>query len=504
MTSSFAEARAWAADWAQRWFLDAAGTDRLQIDGLDAGWATHVEAYGLLFRFALERLGSAPRRTSPSLLQTVKELGLDRAARTAGLRLLRAPGVETVPVVPGGRVAFVVEIPTPSILHPVAAVARVIGTPGAIVATADPRAYRGLAAAGLRPVALTVPWRDERSLLRRAQVSAEVAWAPVRTDPPIMELGGEDVAIPALGVLLPLLTRSLPWLGVEVAAVRRLLERTRPISIAIGSDQHRIGRVVAQVAGEVGIPAVVLQHGLPQARIGLLPVVAPTVAAWSEASRDWFVEHGTAPGAVAVTGNPRLDEFWNSTASGAAASVPGVTRLRGRPRILLALSPGAPTDEAVLRLALDGLASLPEACMVAKLHPGQGDWGFVKPVLAGHPAAQRVRVLRHEPLYPLLRWADVTLVQRSTVAVESLAAGTPVGLLATAEAPGAADLELGDLRLPRADSGDSLADLIVSLGSSRESYFSERAAALQRIVGPLDGRSAERIAALLLKGSSQR
>jgi len=247
---------------------------------------------------------------------------------------------------------------------------------------------------------------------------------------------------------------------------------------------------------------VVLQHGLPQARIGLLPVMARTVAAWSDASRDWFIAHGTAPAAVTITGNPRLDEFWNGTAGGTAAPVAGVSGLVGRPRVLLALSPGDPTvNAAVLHLALDGLASLPGACMVAKLHPGQGDWGFVKGILAGHPAGRRTRVLRREPLYPLLGWADVTLLHRSTVAVESLAAGTPVGLLGTTDAPGGADLELADLRLPHAGGGDSVADLITSLGSSPEGYFSDRSAALRRIVGPLDGRSSERVAELLLRGS---
>jgi hypothetical protein len=110
-------------------------------------------------------------------------------------------------------------------------------------------------------------------------------------------------------------------------------------------------------------------------------------------------------------------------------------------------------------------------------------------------------VLQREPLYPLLEWADVTLLHRSTVAVESLAAGTPVGILATAEAPGAADLELSSLRLPRAEAGSQVPELISSLASMREGYFSERREALQRVVGPLDGRSSERVAELLLRRS---
>jgi hypothetical protein len=488
-SQSYEDARRWAAHWCQRWFLGPNGEDLLRIDGVDAGWATHVDAYEALLRFALRRDGQSARR-APSFTRFTKEHGFDRALRALGLQAIGAPLAGTKAPAPGS-VAVVVEIPTPSMIDSPALVARYLGPGRSTVVTTDPRAFRLLERTGLRPQALVSGWRAARDAARRVLPAIQQGWAAVESVREPMPLAGRDVRDGALESLRGMVTRSLPWIGAEIAAVGEFLDAARPVSIALASDQHRTGRVTSEVAAQRGIPVVVLQHGLPQAPIGYLPVVASKVASWSTASRNWFIEAGTDPRRVEVLGNPRFDELVNS---GRVAEGPG-----GDPRILLALSPTSlAINAAATALVLQALEELPSAGLMIKLHPGQGDWSYVRRLVRGSPVADRVEIRRSSPLVPLLLWADVTVIHRSTVAVDSLAAGKPIAVLDVRDGLHAAQLELGELNPPVADSPRHLVELILELARDRAVFFSTRARAVESLVGPIDGGAAARIGDYLL------
>ncbi len=490
MTSpTYEDARHWAAHWCQRWFLGPDGADLLQVDGVDAGWASHIDAYEALLRFALRRFRHHGR-SAPSFTRLTKERGFDRALRALGLQAVGSSGA-TRDGSATGSVAVVIEIPTPSMLESLVLLARHLGTERSSVVTTDPRAFRLLDSRGVRPLSLGGGWRDARAAVSRAKPAIQSGWAAVESLHVPMLLGGRDERMDALESLRPLVTRSLPWIGADIAAAASFLDVGQPTAIALASDQHRTGRVVTQLAERRGIPVVVLQHGLPQAAIGYLPVVAPTVATWSAASRQWFVDAGTDPDRLKVLGNPRFDEF---AANGPAADGP-----EGRPRMLLALSPTSPAvNSAAASLAVRALQDLPAASLVIKLHPGQGDWGHVRRLVRASPVAHRVNLRRRSSLAPLLRWADVTLIHRSTVAVDSLAAGKPVVVLDVGPGQHPPQRELSELDPPVADNPRRLVEIVVELARDRSAFFSSRTAAVESLVGPVDGMATSRIADYLL------
>jgi hypothetical protein len=232
--------------------------------------------------------------------------------------------------------------------------------------------------------------------------------------------------------------------------------------------------------------------------------VADRVATWSAASDDWFVEGGTAPALLERLGNPRLDPMLAEELETARAGEARRLSLDGRPAILVALSPSdAGRNLALVDLALSAAERDPSASVVIKLHPGDGRWQDVRRRVDEAPSGSRsrIRVQRSEPIGPLLRWADLTLLHRSTVAVESLALGTPVAVGAVgAASPG--DALPDDLDLPEISTAD---DLIATARSvvdpnGREAFIEQRRAAVERVAGPIDGRSAQRIADFLLGG----
>lgn len=496
----------WADRIARSWYLDDAGRDRLAFDGLETGPTLLIEAFDAILDVS-RRNGGESDPPGRALYRAVKRRGLDRSLRTWALRataaawpIARLRGSRRRVDAARAPVLFLSELATPSTLEPLMIVARSLPSDMSQIATADPRAHSAWRREGRSPIPLILPLREQRRLLSDASRSVKHAWEMFEADPPLIAFRGRDVTSEVLAALRPLVLHSVPWLAVERRAIEQVLATVRPSVVVVASDQHRIGRLAATIRGMAPWRLVVLQHGLPQDTIGFLPVVADTIATWSESSRDWFIARGTGPGRLAVTGNPRLDRIVRSDRTAIQSRVSKRLSLEGRPRFLVVLSgSSAATSEALVRLAIEATRRLPDSSAVIKLHPGGGDWSRIRAIVAGLGDSQaRVRVIDREPIEPLIWWADFILVHRSSVAVEALAMGTPV-VVADLDGESIADLDLVGLALPRVVDGAALATLAGELlePDRRADYFGRRRATLESVTGPVDGRSAERICALL-------
>lgn len=507
--SNSGEAFAWAEQVASTWYLDAGGTDRMAFDGLEVGPTMLIEAFDSILELT-RRLGGESGAPGLRMFRALKRKGIDRSARAWSFRATVGIGGGHWRKIPGraesqgAEILFVSELATPSTLEPSILAAQALPTGSFRVATADPRSDRAWRHVGFEPRPLVLSLAEERRILATASLSARAAWESFAHDPPAFAFRGKDVTADVVGVLRPLIIRSVPWLAVERRALERTLELAAPTCVVVASDQHRIGRLTATLSSGGRCRLVVIQHGLPQDAIGFVPVVADTVAIWSRSSAEWFMSHGTDPGRLVETGNPRLDPLIRSDRSLVANAAAARLGLTGRPRLLLALSGlSSVTTAAATRLAVDALNHMPEATLIIKLHPGGGDWGSLNRIVAGiGKARSRVRVIDRERLDPLLSWADLVLVHRSSVAMEALAAGTPVAV-ADLDGKSIADLELAGLDLPRVVSASAVATTAEALAQEPErlSYLNKRRTRLESIAGPLDGLSANRIASVLLRSS---
>ena len=478
----------------------------MAFDGIAVGETMRIEVFDSLLDLT-RRAGGDSDAPGHGIFRALKRRGFDRAARAWSLRaMVRFHGRSGPPIPrPGSRraeILFVSELSTPSTLEPSMLAARSLPPGSFMVACADPRSHRAWVKMGQRPHALMLSVPEERRVLASATSSAREAWRAFNADPPAFTFRGLDVSRDVLRALGPLVVRSAPWLAVERRALERTVELVAPSCVVVASDQHRIGRLTATLRAHGGWRLVVLQHGLPQDAIGYVPVVADVVAVWSPASTQWFVSHGTDPARLVETGNPRLDPLVRSNRMLVGAAAATELGLAGRPRLLLALSGlSSEASAAATRLVVDALRRMPEATLVIKLHPGGGNWLPVRRIVDGIDATtkSRVRILDRVRLDAMLSWADLVLVHRSSVAVEALAAGTPVAV-ADVGGQSIADLELAGLDLPRVTSGSDLAATAGDLmeEAARLRYMSARGRQLELVAGTLDGRSSDRVASLLL------
>ena len=475
----FEELRDWATQRADDWYL-AGGTDRLAFDAMSPGHHLRIDAFNAFFSIALRVAGQASDLDQTGIRQALKRRGLDRAARAWSLRALAA--MRSRPK--QAEVVVVSELATPSALLGPAAILDGWSSVSTAALAADPRALRFWRSTGLPAAPMITSLTNERRLLGSARRRFSEVWRRVESDPPLLLLGRVDVTSVAIEALRNRLLQSVPWLVVERAAIREALQRLRPEVVLLASDQHRIGSLVVEECRANGIGTIVMQHGLPQHAVGYVPVVADRVLTWSDRSMGWFVARGTAPSRLSVTGNPALDGPWRARQKH--------DRPEGPVTYLLALTPATQaTNAGVVRMALDALATQPEARLIVKLHPGDGDWRYVRRLVQEHPVRSRVRVAHKERLGPLLLEATVTWLHRSSVALESLAVGVPVVVTAQDE-PSTADLELEGLQLPVAEAPSQLAHLSADVigEPGRSNYFTSRP--VEAFVGPLDGGASSR------------
>ena len=480
--------------WAKSWFLDG-GTDLLAFDGLPVGWALHIEIFEAVLGSVLPALGRPRRVVGRTAFRRLKLMGWDRAARAWALRAMRGDVV-----IPTADIAFVSELATPSALDGLLAVAAALPRHAILAAAADPRALRAWRRAGHRAIPLLLELREQRRVLGAARTSLRDRWEAAASARAPLMVGERDLTDVALAAARPIVQRSGPWLAIEASSIVNALDAAAPRTVVLASDQHRVGRLVCHVARVAGIRSVVLQHGLPQSTLGYVPVVADHVLAWSDHAVEWFAAHGAPREKVSVSGNPRLDAPLGGDRVVKYRTGTGTEPRDGTPRFLAALSVAPPeVNLGVLETALGALTASPKATLVVKLHPGGSDWGPLRDRLrAADVPTERVRVAEREDIFGLIDWADVVLVHRSTVAVEALACGRPV-VVVSAGTPSIGDLELRELDLPHVRTGTQLADIARALGQREEAerYWAERRSKLERILGPLDGRAAERAASLL-------
>ena len=169
---------------------------------------------------------------------------------------------------------------------------------------------------------------------------------------------------------------------------------------------------------------------------------AAVICAWGEASAEYFRSQGAPADTVQVTGNPRFDGFdaatWRAEGDKLARSLH-----LDRPPLLYLSNPiddqGYCTTAEKLDLfrrfadeVADTLAAGGRQLLV-KLHPRE-DVAAFRRTAAESRAASRTRVLDDQPLFAVLACSGAAVVLASTVGLEALLLGRPLGVL---EVPGA-------------------------------------------------------------------
>ena len=249
-----------------------------------------------------------------------------------------------------------------------------------------------------------------------------------------------------LGRALRAAGRRIAWRTSLARRVESCLQAAPRLAVLPNDAAFPYDRI-AGLLRERGTPFVLVQEGirfpLPNAEKGRSygGGGAAAVAVWGEASAGYFRHAGVNESRLVLTGSPRFDSLDEADWPAEAGALRARLGLRGR--CLLFLS--NPIDDlgfCSTREKLDliarfvagvrGLLESGRTTLLVKLHGSESE-RTVGQALAPLGLGDRVRIVGGEPLYPLLAAADGAVVLASTVGLETLLLGVPLGVL---EIPG--------------------------------------------------------------------
>jgi hypothetical protein len=244
----------------------------------------------------------------------------------------------------------------------------------------------------------------------------------------------------------PLPARALAWWTL-LAPPLHFLWRNAPDLVVLPNDAAYPYDRISETLKKRMTPFLLVQEGIRF----LLPASserpaygqggATAVAAWGQSSADYFCDQGVDPGRIRLTGNPRFDDIPRVDWAQEARKIQALRDLGDR--VLLLVS--NPIDEQGFCTSLEKLETIvrfaseleplfrdPDLRLVVKLHASESGDDFRR-ALATLPTSDRITVLEDVPLYPLLAKAEACVVLASTVGLEALLIGLPLGVL---EIPG--------------------------------------------------------------------
>jgi hypothetical protein len=254
--------------------------------------------------------------------------------------------------------------------------------------------------------------------------------------------------IPTPARKLRVFPQILFWHLYLARLVRRWLDSAPDLVTVPNDAAFPYGYICNQLRSR-GIPFVVLQEGIrftetvfeDSGIVGQGLSGATAIASWGETSAEFFRARGASPESIHLTGTPRFDQLqttdWSTQAASLSKKLP-----HGTSTVAMLTNPidlwGFCSRSAKMELLerfIDGLDELLEARglrLIFKIHRQESLRDY-RALVEGHRHANRMMVLPEAPLYPLLRLSDAAVILASTVGLEALLLGVPLGVL---EIPG--------------------------------------------------------------------
>jgi len=328
---------------------------------------------------------------------------------------------------------------------------------------------------------LLVPAPDAR---RRAAPDDGVRWAAVPDELPAFA-DGTDLS-PRWRALLAKLHRMYDTVQrAYVEDVASALDVLQPRLLVVGNDRWWVGQAAVRLAQARGITTVALQDGVMFAMPRAYWLLADCALVNGGHMRDALVTHGAAPERVQVVGQPRYDAY-RRTPPEATARRMARERLGLRSDGKLYLVAAQPDQSSAFAASVvDALLEAADADVLLRPHPSMPAAPLVDLVRAR--ATARLRLDPGMPLEELLPLIDLLVIQNSTLGIEAALAGVPV---IACNLTGLPDLvPYGALGLATAvTSLEELRDVVQRGVLSRASV-----AAIEYLIGPLDGQAAVRV-----------
>jgi len=215
-----------------------------------------------------------------------------------------------------------------------------------------------------------------------------------------------------------------------IEMIDRAMELASPRLVLLADEAMPVNVIQLELAEQRKIATLHVQHGAlpehPKHRTGR----ATCITVGGEALRRFFLQRGTDPRRVVVTGIPQFDPLADHAALAAVPIRRGLAIPDGRLVVVYTMQSGqgvTPRDEVVAathEVLAANAAMRDRLTFVFKRHPG--DRGDLLRRMGIDPAREGIIDTFDAPIHPLLWVADVVVTQMSTTGQEALMLGKPL------------------------------------------------------------------------------
>jgi len=305
----------------------------------------------------------------------------------------------------------------------------------------------------------------------------------------------------------------LPLLRHLQSLTERAARACPDAQLLVSTDVTAYSRVLVEAARRFGIHSTGIQHGITGESNGHSVVRVDTLAAWGDMTEQWYRALAPQTAQFVVTGNPRFDPLAARVGAvpNAKSPIPNPSRIQNpQSRIPFTIvictgfhsdfSVGASEYENLLMIdaVLAWAATRDDVRVIHKMHPGEESEYYAEAARALEWDRIKLTTIREPILYDVLEKADVLVAAYSTTVLESLVLGTPAIVFDAVVQRHLLPLD----RLPGVSISYSVDELRQQLEARRAAPPPDRhalrsSAELRKYISALDGKAAERVAALV-------
>jgi len=204
--------------------------------------------------------------------------------------------------------------------------------------------------------------------------------------------------------------------------VKGVIHIEKPNVIVTIDDRSPFGKTVNVVSRSLGVPTLIVQHGIVADHPIYGPICADKYAMFGHAFKDALVKRGVNPDDIVVTGQPRFDVLVNTKYDkNWIYEKLGISKEKG---LIVFASTDLPDDERELtvRELCTAMQQFPDIQLVIKPHPSDDGAMFVDLVRKFNSDA----IVVHDHLYELLSACDLLITTWSTVGLEAMILDKPI------------------------------------------------------------------------------
>lgn len=299
-----------------------------------------------------------------------------------------------------------------------------------------------------------------------------------------------DLLVHSLG------TYAVPRQLRHLRTARRILERAQPDLVVVGNDRWWVGMAFVLVARQMGIPTLAVQDGVAWNTPMWTYSTADHVGVNGTQLESFLKLHGVPENRITVVGQPRYDEFRPEAAAAVREDARRAIGLEPDTYgVLFATQPNQ--DALYIRSIAEAILAVPDLTLLLRPHPSQGQRSLAP--LGDILSNPRVKLVRDGAIFDLLAASDLVVVQNSTVALEAALLDRPVISANFTGLPGVVSFASCGLCAEATDA-DGVTELVASARAGDLLSAAQDPAAqagIRYLIGPTDGRSAERVGQLI-------